>query len=528
MKNSKPIRLLALFCTLVMVFSLFAGCKKDTETADGEESGTISTDLDGMPQEAIDYLPEQQDMGGYEYRMVVQNSSEDHLQYYLSKEGLSGDAVSIALYTRQLFLEEYFNITMKVTSEEASTISTRINTVMLADEDLWDVCVVVAGRGMKGNVIKGDFLDMFQLDGLNLNTSYWDQNIQEAYAIEGMLFCLEGDFTILDELRTHGVLYNAKIYEDLGYNEKYGSPYELVSSGKWTYDTMLEMFKGTSSNSTGTMTKDDRWGMISETAAPHVFLLGSGASVARSVNGNMQLLFDDETQYNTIYNTLDYILKTLFVQNTEVLFTDASNGVLSSASEVYYRESATMFMQDKALFRNSTLLDATWLSDMTSRFGILPVPKFSEDQEEYHCWTSSMAHAPLSIPRTVYSHDHVDKTVAITEAMCYFSRYTIDGTMSLYESFYEKMTVAKLCQTSDDYKMLELIYASKTFDIDSAFNFTGLINVGISVISGKQSGNVNATYDTLSSTMTGLRDSASVSCTDAVNQILTNTIKIEK
>ena len=100
---------------------------------------------------------------------------------------------------------------------------------------------------------------------------------------------------------------------------------------------------------------------------------------------------------------------------------------------------------------------------------------------------------------------------------------------TLYDAFYERMTVAKLCRTPEDYQMLELIYKSKTFDIDSALNFSHLINVGISVVrGGASSGGIQATYDTLSSTMASLRDSASLNLRNTLNSILENTIKIEE
>ncbi|MBQ9112453.1 MAG: hypothetical protein IJY08_02620 [Clostridia bacterium] len=531
MRKTKLLRILTLICAIAMLSALFVSCGDDDDDNPEGTVSTIDADISGMSEEAKKYLPEQQNLGGYEYRMMVQYSNEDHLQYYLSKEGLTGDAISIALFERETFLKDYFNIKITVTSEGESTPTPQlINTAMLADDDLWDVCFQVAGDTMGKNVVNGDFIDLFQTEGLNLAASYWDQRIQEQYCIDGMLFCLEGDFTVLDELRTHGVVYNADIYESLRYDDEYGSPYEMVSEGKWTYDTMLKMFKGTSvSDGVGELGKDDRWGMLSESMAPHVFLLGSGNSASRTVNGSIQLMFDDNAHYQTVYEILDHILNTLYVNNTEVLFADASNGVLSTSATQYFKEISDMFENDQALFRSSTLIDATWLTNMQSRFGILPVPKYTEEQEEYYCWTASAAHAPLAIPRTVVSNGHLDKTIAITEAMCYFSRYMPSDAGTLYDAFYERMTVAKLCRTPEDYQMLELIYKSKTFDIDSALNFSHLINVGISVVrGGASSGGIQATYDTLSSTMASLRDSASLNLRNTLNSILENTIKIEE
>ncbi len=497
------LRGIALLCALTMLLCAFAGCASDEEDVGTSSTAATTggggeddvTPPDEMSEEQINNLPAKKDMGRFEYNMGVQYGSEDNLQYYDSKEGLTGDAVSVALYNRNLFLEEYFNIEITVDSFgeglDLGGVAGFIENPNEAGDETFDVIMMVASITMTSLAVKGHLINLLddKITGLNLGASYWDQRLQQNYSINGMLFCLEGDFTILDELRTHGVLYNADLYKELHLDETYGSLYDLVRNKEWTFDTMLKIFKDTTVSTGGTLGRNDRWGMISETAAPYVMLLGGGyLGVRNNDNGTTSLLFEDGEETALVTSALDSIISAM-KENTEILFADASKGILSASSAVCYREASTMFSNNQAIFKSSTLLDATWLRDMKATFGILPVPMYAEGQDSYYCWTSNMAHCPLSIPTAVYSNGNLDKVIDITEAMCYFSRYSSKG-MSLYEAFYEKMTVAKLCRSAEDRQMLEIIYASKTFDLDSAMNITKMLNLCVSAIGEKVSGGV--------------------------------------
>ena len=319
---------------------------------------------------------------------------------------------------------------------------------------------------MHTSIPNGYVIDLNTLEPLNLEASYYDQRIQEEYLIEGKLFCIEGDFSVYDELRTHVVGINKSIYNKLHYNETYGSPYDLVRDRKWTLDLMLKMAKDTSDYATlGTgMTKDSQWGIISESPFPYIVYLGTGRKIIEVNDGSLVCtLANDERTSELFEDCVDKIFK-----NPEILIADKSAGVLSSS---YWTEVQSMFSNGQALFRTSTLSDFTQYRDMKNEFGILPVPLYAEGQPEYYSWCSGQAHAPLLVPRTVEGHE--DRTATIIEGMAYFSKYMIGSKVSLLDAFYKKMTLAKLCRSPEDYEMLELIFANKTFDIIYVLNLEG-------------------------------------------------------
>ena len=63
----------------------------------------------------------------------------------------------------------------------------------------------------------------------------------------------------------------------------------------------------------------------------------------------------------------------------------------------------------------------------------------------------------------------------ITEATAYFSRFTTSSSnASLRDAFYYMLADYRLARSVEDTAMLDIFFASKTFDIDQTAKITGL------------------------------------------------------
>ena len=522
------VRFLLILLALCMTAGLVVSCgeKKEPMDTTPESSAPISTPEEG---EAARYRPEQKDYERYELYMIIQTEYHpENREYFESIAGLGGDAISQAFYERDQFLSEHFNISITLEATEGAgenRAPAKIRKAMDANEDLYDVAFLIAG--MRQNVPYGDFLDVSSISSLNLEASYWDQRIQQDYALDGMLFALEGDYNILDELCAMSVFYNRQLYKDFGYEDTYGSPYSIASTGNWTLDLMLEMMKDTSSGS-GDLTRDDRWGcLISSWYGAHTFLVGGGYRITQSVDDSTVCNILDTTYFNRIFDDLNKILNTLYENNREVLW-DCNRDVVTDHDDML-----EMFRANQALFVVTTLKDGLQFRDMETGYGILPIPKLlstADGQSEYHCLVLQNYNAPMYFPKTNAIFEHLDTTASIVEAMCYYSKYAAsEGSISLYDAFYEKMTVAKLCRTPEDYKMMELIYFSKAFCLESAVEFTDVPKLSMSITEGttldygfEDRYVLRVGYSTLRSNMTTLRNNATATMQIYLDSVRTN------
>lgn len=402
--------------------------------------------------------------------------------YECEANGITGNAISDALYNRMLLMQDKYGVTVAVTI--SSSAKTQLSNAISAGDYICDVSMIPA-RDSFSLATSNYLLDVNKLDELNLSASYWDQRIQKEYAIGDKLFCLEGDYTILDELRTMVCVYNDDLYRDYGYKDKYGSPYELVSSGKWTIDTLLEMISGmyTDVNNNGKRDSDDNYGMVSELTSAYYFFLGAGKQTIVNTNGEPTLMLNDSSTYGTIYNVFEKTMNMAI--SDEVLLAQ-----LLDESDVWTAASA-IFEEGRALFRSTSLSAVTRLTNMTQNYGILPIPAYAENQGGYYCWTSGNNHHPMTIPNTVSDQS---RTAALAEALCYHSRY---GNDTLYEAFYEVMRISKLCRQSEDVAMLDLVFNSKTYDFDYTAQITGIEPELYQLAKMRDSSSLNSRLNTL-------------------------------
>ncbi len=306
--------------------------------------------------------------------------------------------------------------------------------------------------------INGLLLDINDLEGLNLDCPWWDQRIQEEYLIGNHLFTIEGDMNMVDELRTTGIVYNKRFYRDKNFDTLYGTPYQLVADKEWTLEKMLTMIQGVTVDPA-----DDSgvWGMLSEVAAPYYFFLGMGEKTVVNRGGEFTLNVKSES----ISNALQFTMQ--LCKHNDVMI--VNNGKHFGNQDVW-GNATKLFNSGNVLFRSTTLSAVNGLLDMTDDYGILPIPN-GGNSDEYYCYVSGSNHRPLTFPANL---KNIEKTMIITEASAYYSRFSTSNSASLRDAFYEQLAYYRLARSIEDTEMLDIIFNSKTFDLDQAADLTKL------------------------------------------------------
>ncbi len=508
-KRSSLQRAICFALVLAMLVAVLISCATGDDdpvvTTDPEDTTTGSV-VTTVPGEAETNLPEKTNYSGQKFRVWTTTNELGGVDTFFSTktDGNTGEAVSDALFSRQITMEEYYDI--EVVSTLDADLYNKLITAVGTNSDEFDIVIMPARKMMESAVSSGYLTDLNQRDELNLDASYWDQRIQNEYNIQGRLYTLEGDFSIIDELRTNVIIYNKDLYEQYGYNDEYGTPYSLVAEGSWTLKMLLEMSEGLSQDVQGDgLGSDDMWSIISEVNAPYTFYLGSGRKTIVNDADGLSLTY--KTDYEGIYNIIEECMEVC--ENPEILF--ANRGTPISSDEDYWTIASDMFMNGQALFRTTTLSAVTRLRDMRSDYGILPIAKVDQKQDGYYCLVSADNHCPLAIPVTAASH--YERTAELTEAFCYFSRY--HSTATLYDAFFETMTYARLCRTEDDINMLNVVFNSKTFDLDFAAAITGTQSTLWSI-------SKNQSTSTLSSSLGTIRDASSAKLTNYFQLVMEN------
>ena len=396
-----------------------------------------------------------------------------------------GNVIDEAMYERNMFMSDEFGVEV-VYRDEGTNAYSLFSTAATSGDYVCDSVLFVAQQSFK-LLRQGLYIDLAGLESLNLSASYWDQCIQSEYAIGDKVYFLEGDYTVYDELRTYVVLYNKRLYEDYGYYTKYGTLYDMVENHTWTLSKMMEMADGLYFDENNNYERDenDTYGVVGALNFTWCAFLGSGLKMISNNNGDLTLMIKDNSFYQRAYDALEDAMEMCIDEDILQPQLMQHPDVWTAASDI--------FENNRALFRATTLSAATRLSNMSSKFGLVPVPAYSEDQGGYYGWVVSDSHTPLSMPRTVKNQE---ETAEILEVFCYYSRYLGEG--SLYNAFIENFRLRKFCETEQDLAMLELIFEAKIYDFDYSAQIT---NIGDEVWSMTKAQN----YSTLASSIASLR-----------------------
>ena len=457
-------RIIALICALFLLLPAVVSCAdtKDPETSGNEQQtqspgeNAATTTGGAQEDETTGYVaPEFKDMNKYVYRNLV---AMNQMWYpvFFSEKGEDGTLLNDALYRREMFLEEKYNCQVEfiLDSDAHKTLANHVGT----GTDLCET-VFLSGTNTMAAAKSGLILDINQLEGLNLDKPWWDQRIQQEYLIGKHLFTLEGDVSMLDELRSICVVFNKDLYTDYNYNTTYGSLYDLVENGEWTLELLLKMIDGLTTDPTS---ETGKWGMLSEVSAPYYFFLGMGEKTVTNRGGEFTVNVGAESVATTLQYTME------LVKNPNVMI--VNNGVWFGGSDVWTNATNT-FKSGNVLFRSNALSSCNGYLDMSANYGILPVPN-KGDSTEYYCYVSGGNHYPLSFPSNLKD---VESCMTMTEATAYFSRFTLnESNVSLRDAFYHQLAEYRLARSPEDIRMLDIFFDSKTFDVDQCAKITGL------------------------------------------------------
>ena len=183
------------------------------------------------------------------------------------------------------------------------------STSVTAGDYVADAVLFVAQQSFK-LLQQGLYINLANLDGLNLSASYWDQRIQSEYAIGDKVYFLEGDYTVYDELRTYVVLYNKRLYEDYNYYVEYGTLYDMVENQTWTLSKMMEMADGMYFDENDNQVRDenDTYGVVGALNFTWCAFLGSGMKMISNNNGDLTLMIKDGSFYQRSYDVLEDVM----------------------------------------------------------------------------------------------------------------------------------------------------------------------------------------------------------------------------
>ena len=188
--NTK-VRLCAAILALASVSAILASCGS-SEPADTKTTTADTAADTAIATEAVttDYMPElpAKDYGGDEFLILTSSDADDNGVDWVTKdiyaEAATGDVITDAVYERNVWLEETFNI--KINQFQCVTM-TETKKAVQAGATEYDAVITAIANGC--NMGAGNFvLDLAQVPFIDLKQSWWDQGVLKGTSINNRVY----------------------------------------------------------------------------------------------------------------------------------------------------------------------------------------------------------------------------------------------------------------------------------------------------------------------------------------------------
>lgn len=394
---------LSLCLCLVMLLSALASCgNENTKTETQSNSNPTTNETETTPAETEAPKAESTltitDFGGRDYRMISTN--QDNRQVDINATELTGSTLNDLVYNRNSHIMDLYNVTMIAEDLDYS----KINEMVKKDATSGDTSYDLYLTNYTANTLatQGYLYDFYTMPHVNLKNVWWDQNEIADMTIRNKLYLAIGDISPTELLTSECILFNKVLFDANGIPY----PYEDALNGTWTLDKLFAIADGrtTDLNGDGTIhVDDDLFSITCWNDYGNALFYGAGGDGSRfDADGNVALHIDLE-QFTNIYSKI-YV---------------AINGTKANYENQSHERSFKVFEEGRAFFCGITFQKIeTFLREMEDDYGVLPNPKYDENQQNYSTCVSG-AGSMVVVPKTCTDPEFIGSMLEAMAAVSY-------------------------------------------------------------------------------------------------------------
>ncbi|MBQ2724357.1 MAG: hypothetical protein IJF78_01495 [Clostridia bacterium] len=388
-------------------------------------------------------------------------------------EEIRGTSVNDAVFNRNAKVESDYDCKIDEYRLQIFDFQSQLPVLVKANDDSVDAATPYFWAGQLADMtLDGNFVELSGLSSMTLSNPWYDQQAVDAFTIFDKLYFVVSDMTIGDLIATSGMVFNKQIYENYQYNSTYGNLYDLVREDKWTHDLFSKMVLSLSEdvNGDGKMTNEDFYGLLYQRDSIPSFVNSYNMRMAEA-NEDGVPVYSLVTESNA--NKLDAMFDFLYQQNSCFNVMNWFDG-----TETNFTTGMTnMFSENQAMFMWIRFADVEHLRTMDLDFGIVPVPKWDEAQEQYHSTVNQYMGVATVIP----------VSCADPEMTGYFlEAISCESKKQLIPAYYDVVLQGKITRDEESKEMLDIIFNNRLYDIGLIFDIGGF---------GEQFYNLGAVYD---------------------------------
>jgi len=450
---------LALMLALASLCTAFAACSggdSGNSVTSAEDSASENTaDSSSESTAEADFYPDIEgvDLDGADFGMVYFSNLLNHnwlgIPTDMNPTEETGDILNDAVYSRNRDVEDMINIVINEypTGGGQKGFNTALSQAVMAGEDVYDLGFqsIVGIIGLAD----GGLLRDINTIGVNTDAPWYDQKSVEEMTVAGRLFYANCDISFYDKLATIVTFFNKDIAEDYNMDDFYLK----VADGEWTYDYMLKCAGQISSdvNGDGVMNMDDVYGILCQNDGSYYLLHSSGLKVSERQGDELRLAINDERFVTTLQEIFDLMSSELYL-NTQKFGANLNTAI-------------KLFIENRNLFMIRPIQSAFSMRDMEADFGIIPMPRFFEDDPDYHTPTNIYPGTIMCVPKNSKNEDYIGLVLDLLAAESH------DKVMPV---LYDVVLDSKLSRDDITAEMLDIVFENRMYDFGLIWDIGGL------------------------------------------------------
>jgi hypothetical protein len=436
------LKIISLVLAVVMLFSSLVACDNgETETTGSDNTNTeAATGNEGnesreesSSEAETEYFPAVTQKNYDDSFYLYVHDDSNPIMYYWVEES-SNDAMSQAIYDRQMKVKDYLGVEVLGTiTERSSNYIEPFKTAVKNKDGSIDTLLTHVYHGIDGFVTENYLSDFKSIPGINLDADYWNYDLMDDISLNDRMYLGFGDFNIL---YTHLVAFNKDLMAK--YEDSLEAPvYDMVDNYTWTLDRMISLANMVYVDTTADgKTKDDTFGIIGlHDIAFCGFLHASNINIIE---------MNEQGEYAlSVYNDINKAKTTDIIEKIGALV--KSDGAwfwkMNQADKVLQFHTGTALMSLSATRHLPDYLN------YDLNFGVLPYPVYDTDQKDVG-YRSLQWGGYIAVPSYMRDANLTGDTLEM------LSFYSAD----VNNAYYNKLLGKQVADSPVDKRMLEIVW----------------------------------------------------------------------
>ena len=445
MKNIKKLISIVFVCLIIcsLLFSCSQNAAKPDEKPTAAESGDANAGEEENTNNRVfvsDNLPSNLNYNGEKFRIWGREvGSPFYDTEWEFVEEIKGEVFNDAMYERELKVAERLNINIEKTLLTTSFQNAKKS--VKAGDDAFDILFANA-YDVAGDGLEGIYINLAKFPYIDYDMPWWPDTIKKDITINGRTFFVTGDITPSVLGYMNCIFFN----KNLAAKYDISGLYDLVFSGKWTYDKYVEVTKGLYKdlNGNGIVDKEDQFGVTMSDYYDVYFSAFEIPITITNPDGSLSLALGEK--FYSAYEKLR-----VFSMSEDGLPQKISN----EGETVNYGNDVQFFTQGQILFFGGLVRFSNYFRSMEDDYGILTVPKWDENQEKYHT-TSHANYSLVSVPVTA-PQERYDMIGAVMEALA------SEGYRTTTPAYFDSTLKNKFSRDEESLKVLDILKTGLEF-----------------------------------------------------------------